>query len=170
MATMLQVVGPIDIPFERAEGSRKRINAEHARTFWEVEEARPLARKHGCYVFALRASRGFKPWYVGRSTKGLAQECFTPHKMGKYNEVLWQGHWGRPVMFFVVPGGNKKALPHAMVGQVEKFLIQLGAAKNPDLMNRHHAKSPDWGIAGVLRGGKGKPSNASRGFKSMMGL
>ena len=76
------VFGPFKIP--RTE-NRQRVDRRGLRDFWnEVETLRQrnesLASASGCYIFAIRAGKGAKPWYVGQATKTFRQECFTPHK------------------------------------------------------------------------------------------
>jgi len=65
----------------------------------------------------------------------------------------------------------KKGNPNAThIGDLEKFLIQTGLAANPELLNIKGTKAAEWGISGVLRGGKGKQSEAARDFKKFMKL
>ena len=46
----------------------------------------------GCYIFAIKAAKGFKPWYVGITKRqSFIKECFTPTKINIYNEVLASG-------------------------------------------------------------------------------
>ncbi len=62
MHTELFVVGPIDIGFaKQSKGPGKMIESEHARLFWEHAIAEAVSDKQGCYVFALRAGRGYTP-------------------------------------------------------------------------------------------------------------
>jgi len=80
------------------------------------------------------------------------------------------GNKGTPVMFFASPDANKKKVPTPICDEMEGALIQAALYENPDLRNVQKAKVPAWGIDGVLRGQKGKPTNAETGFKKMMGL
>src|SRR5580692_11425011 len=53
----------------------------------------------GCYVFAIRAGRGYTPYYVGQATKrAIPKEALNPSNREKYNVVLGYGR-GRPVIF-----------------------------------------------------------------------
>jgi hypothetical protein len=48
-------------------------------------------------------------------------------------------------------------------------LIQAGVAANPDnFLNIQGTKIEEWGIAGVLRSGKGKRSQAAKDFVRIM--
>lgn len=95
---------------------------------------------------------------------------FTSHKLSKYQEMVCDHRKGTPVLFFLV-APLKKGKPNARhVGQLEDFLIQNAAIVNEDLLNVRGTKQQEWGVAGVLRGGKGKPSKSARAFRQMMKL
>ncbi|QYY36868.1 hypothetical protein [Ruficoccus sp. ZRK36] len=129
-----------------------------------------MAGKQGCYVFALKAGRGHKPWYVGKATKSMYQECLSLDKLNKYNEVLFKGNKGTPVLFFIVLGGNKKKVPKGDIDEMEPFFIQNALTKNPDLTNIQKANVPAWTVKGVVRGGRGKPKPNTTSFRKMMGI
>jgi len=170
MATTLQVSGTFDVPYEKKPGNVKRVEKENGKAFWSSSGAKAYSHKHGCYVFAIRAGKGYVPHYVGKAGHGFERECFGSHKLVKYNKVLSEGKHGRPVLFFVAPAGTKRVVPARVLAQVEKFLIGLAAERNPDLQNKQHVRAPSWGITGVVRGGGGKRSSAAALFKSLMGL
>jgi hypothetical protein len=46
----------------------------------------------------------------------------------------------------------------------------LGITVNPNLLNEKGTKAPDWGIQGVIRGGKGKVSAVTMDFRKMFGI
>ena len=171
MASNLVVFGPFEVPYQRLDsGPVKHIGADDVREFWDGPETRAIADKQGCYVFAIRAARGFTPWYVGKATKSMRQECFAYHKIVHYNEVLFQGHRGTPVMFFVAPPGRAKRVRERVINDVETFLIQTAVYKNPDLRNVQGTRVPEWTIKGVARSPKGpRPRNAVK-FRKMMGI
>jgi hypothetical protein len=171
-STVLEVYGPIEIPHDGLKkGSSKRISRALAKEFWEQEDAQLLTQKQGCYIFSLRVGRGFTPWYVGKAGKTFEQECFTDHKIGHYNEVLWSGIKGTPVMFFVAQPGTKNKVSASIIKELETDLIQNAVHKNPDLCNIKNTKNlPKWGIAGIVRGGQGRNTIASSNFKKMMGI
>ena len=67
------------------------VNRRMCARFWQsVEQGEPgLAKAVGCYVFGIRAGRGAKPWYVGKTEmRSFKGECLTPDKLNKYNEAL----------------------------------------------------------------------------------
>jgi len=168
--TALETFGPVKIPFVGV-GKMKHIRDEHIAEFWGQAIARDMVKKQGCYVFALQASKGFVPWYVGKASKTFKQEIFTDHKIKKYNQLLWEGKKGTPVMFFVALPANLRKVPVKVINDMEKFLIQSAVLKNEDVLNTHNTKNlPEWSIKGVVRASKGKPSAKSQVFKTMMGL
>jgi len=169
--TILEVYGPFDISCDGQDrGSCKKIDKADAKEFWKQPDVSAISKKQGCYIFALRAAKGFTPWYVGQAGKNFLQECFTSHKMGHYNDVLWKGRKGAPVMFFVAPSGNKNKVSAGILKEMEEYLIQSAVYKNPDLSNIQNRKTPEWGISGVVRGGKGRRAVISNTFKKMMGI
>lgn len=133
MATDLEIIGPISIPFQKSgAGSAKHIGKAEVKAFWATKEAQDIADKQGCYVFALQAAKGFRPWYVGKATKSMGQECMQTHSLAHYNEVLFKGNKGTPVLFFVVLGGNKKKVSAPVIGEMETFFIQTVLTKHPE--------------------------------------
>lgn len=171
MAKDLEIVGPFDIPFQRQLiGSAKHIGRPEVREFWTKPDAAAVASKQGCYVFALRASRGFRPLYIGKATKGMAKECFTHHKLAHFNQVLFQAPKGTPVMFFAVLPGTKCKVSAKTIDQIETFFIQTAVNHRPDILNVQKTNIPNWTVKGVVRGGAGKPPKNAVQFRKMMGI
>lgn len=167
MTTIFSVHGPLEVPVYVGKASRT-ITEECARRFFTTHTAHASSR--GCYVFGIRAGKGFTPGYVGRATKSFRQEVFAPHKLSKYQQMLADYQRGTPVLFFLV-APMRKGKPNAThVSELEEFLIQVGVAANENLLNIRGTKEENWGVAGVLRSGIGKPSKGARQFKSMMKL
>jgi hypothetical protein len=168
------VQGPITIPCQRSGKNTKikHIGDAEIKNFWENETAKELAAKNGCYIFAIKAGRGYTPWYIGQASKSLKSECFQDHKRSKYSAVAFDEKIpGTPVMFFIIPPGNKKKVPKEILNDLEKTLIQAAKIKNPELLNIKKTKNgPKWGIKGVLRSTPGQPSEQSSILKKMMGF
>lgn len=169
MTTDLKLYGPFDILCPN-HGATKFIDTQEKKAFLATIAKEGLSEKQGCYIFALRASKGFCPWYVGKATKTIKQECMGNHQLQHYNAVLSKGYKGTPVMFFALLDGTKKKVPKGICNEMEGVLIQAALYENPDLRNVQKAKVPAWGIDGVLRGKRGKPTKDEAGFKRMMGL
>ena len=165
--TEFQVVGPFGIPVYRGASGRI-IRKEDGEEFFKTHQG--YGDRVGCYVFGMRAGRGITPVYVGKTNRRFLAECFTSDKLTKYNRCLVDYLRGTPVMFFVVLPKKRGVDNKAHIKELEEFLIQAGVAANPDLLNVKGTKKAEWSIIGVLRTGRGKPSQAASSFKNMMKL
>jgi len=171
MAQDLIIHEPIDVPYRKPKkGSTKFITNQNVRAFWQKPEAAAMAAKQGCYVFALRASKGFTPWYAGMATKSFRQETLHSTKLAHYNEVLFDGRKGKPVIVFIAPSDKRNKVPAKICDVIETFLIQSAYKQNPKIKNRQKTKMPNWTIAGVVRPNRGPVSKTANDFKKMMGL
>ena len=169
--TELIVLGPYSIPYDgHAKGISKQITRENAKSFWQQEEVEQIAMKQGCYIFALKTGKGFTPWYVGKTTKNFKQEALHPTKLNHYNEVIFKGRRGTPVVFLIAKPANLKTIPKKHLDDLERFLIQNAYYKNPEIKNKQNVSDPSWSITGVVRGGKGKASTNAKQFKCMLNL
>ena len=161
-----QVKGPMKVPTYDGKAA-KIVDSEALPAFWESSG---VAKRRGCYLFAVRASKGIRPIYVGRATKTFKQEVFTPHKLEKYQRCLADVAKGTPVLFFVMLPTAKGKPNVKVIKQAEDYLIQTAVSRNPELLNVKGTDLEDWGIVGVLRGGSGKPSKAATALRKMLGL
>jgi len=100
----------------------------------------------------------------------MKQECFTDHKLEHFNEVLFSGDKGTPVLFFVVPGGNRCKVNAKAIDGIETFLIEAALAKNPSLSNIQKTKLPNWSISGVVRAARGQPKKNAVAFRTALGI
>ncbi len=73
------------------------------------------------------------PYYVGHTIRGFSSECFQPHKIEKYNEILAEHH-GRPKMYFLVLDTKYNA---RAIKALEVTMIGLGM--EPTLTSQRHA-------------------------------
>ena len=165
MTIFFTVAGPLDIPYYQGKSGRT-ITDENVEAFWKQHEAHAL--KRGCYVFGIRAGKGYTPAYVGQATNTFKQEVFSSHKLTRYQQVLADYGKGTPVLFFLVAPVKRGKPNKALIGDLEDYLIQTAVSANPDLMNIRGTKAEEWGISGVLRGGKGKASSAAKAFRKIM--
>jgi len=170
MSSDLIVSGPFEIPFSLSQAKIKCIDTHHAKEFWSKAETEPFHKKQGIYVFCTRAGKGFRPVYVGKSSKGFKGECFTSHKLHHYAQALSNGDKGKPVMFFIAAAGKINKIPAKTISEIEDLMIQFAIAKNPNLRNKVGTKVADWTIKGVVRGGKGKQTKAASAFTTLMGI
>lgn len=158
---VFEVQGPFDVPCDDERGGRS-IDAGHGRALFEDSEAEELAGIRGCYVFGLRGSRGhITPWYVGKTSKGTFEsECFTSHKLVKYNKALMISGRGTPVLFFLVHPRQRGRANSEAIEQLETFLIQLAAATNENLLNETKKEGRWWSVRGFE--GSGRPTQAAK--------
>ena len=163
--TDFQVHGPFEVPVHHGAAGRI-VRAAEGTEFFGSHPA--LAPRRGCYVFGIRAGGGITPVYVGKTHGSFAEECFTPHKLGKYNEGLVEYARGTPVLFLLTPPERRGPPNQGHINELEAFLIQTGVAANEDLLNVQGTGGADWTITGVLRAGQGRPSDSASLFKTMM--
>ena len=130
------IEGPFKIPCIHGT----KLIEEDLSGFWNRHKT--LAASIGCYIFAVRAGRGYTPLYVGKTTKSFESECFTSHKRNHYHYSL--GHYLKctAVMFFVVLRKAKGKVNASEIKQVENFLIQVGSTVNPEIRNIKGAGLP----------------------------
>lgn len=125
--------------------------------FWAADSpANYLANECGCYVFAMRASSGLCPVYVGKATRTFKQEAFNATNKHKFHNGFSEWARGTPLMYFVVHPSSRGHTNVTQIGKIEDFLIQAGAAKNPGIMNIRGVQQPKWSIKGVIRSKAGK--------------
>ena len=165
MTTLFTVTGPRIVPIYKGKAGRT-ITDDNTIQFWKTNS--DLMSQRGCYVFGIRASKGLKPAYVGKATKNFKQEVVSHHKLTRYQQYLADVSKGTPVLFFVTAPKRQGAPNSKHIEQLEDFLIQAGVAANPDFLNIRGTKVEEWGIAGVLRAGKGKKSKSARDFIKLM--
>ena len=161
MATF-SVNGPFKVSVTDRRNGRI-ITKEDIRDFWMHNES--FAAGVGCYVFAFRAARGYKPIYIGKTRRTFQQEVFTDHKVRKYNAALADQIRGTGVLFFVTLDKTKGPVNKRAIDEAESYLIQSGLVANSDLANDQKVKTPSWNIKGVIRGGRGaipKPAKELR--------
>jgi hypothetical protein len=139
--------------------------------FWNHSEGlSELGGERGCYVFAIRAGRGFTPIYVGKATKSFKQECLNPANKHKFSEGLADYEKGTPILYFIRHPPQRGKTNSKQIVEIENFLIQNASIRNPDLQNVHGRNAPNWSIRGVIRGGKGKPTKPESEFRKLMGI
>ena len=161
------VRGPLEVPYYQGKGGRT-ITDENIVEFWQANKN--YENRRGCYVFGIRAGKGFAPGYVGKATKSLKQEAFTPHKLSRYQQFLADYAKATPILFLILAPVQKGKPNTSQINEIEKYLINLAVTANPDLLNQKETRAPDWGIKGVVRGGKGKTSSGTKDFRQMLGI
>lgn len=163
--TVFSVHGPFEMPCQKNKAS-KSITTENTKQFWKENEH--FRSKKGCYIFALKAARGYTPYYIGKTKKSFSEEIFKPHKLNKYHSAFADRLHGKPVFFFVLPPSKRGKVNAKHIAELERFLIQTGANVNPNLVNVRGTKPLGWAINGVIRNGKGMPSKGATHLKKCL--
>lgn len=160
--------GPFPLITARNSHGRE-LDPVALRTFWKQTGCEAIAQRSGCYAFAVRTSKRYIPYYVGKTGVGFTRECFTRRNVGLYNRALaLHGKSAAPVLFLLC--GRSAKVKSRMISEIETFFIQHGADKNPDLINVKGRPIAKWRIPGVIRGGGGKPSRAARDLRRAFGI
>lgn len=172
-----EIFGPLQI--ER-KPDNNLVDKKRLAEFWKnLEKDHPgLPMACGCYIFVTKASKGFKPWYVGKANKSFKQECFSEQKLNHYNDVLAtiasKNGKGDPKLFLVArktEGGkftssSKDEKGHSDVNFLENYLIAEALRKNPKIRNTKGTKFlSEIRVPGFLNSGKGKLSEPSKALK-----
>jgi len=148
------VHGPFDVPFE--PDKQGKMVAKDLSAFWDkVGDCR--ARK-GVYVFAVRASKGYTPIYVGKTDRQTFEdEAFTRHNLAThYNPALLDYRKGCAVLFLIAHPFARGAPNKLCIDEIETFMIDLGSIKNTNLSNVRKRKQHRWRIVGAVRSERGE--------------
>ena len=163
------VAGPFELSRHTSKKIITRQSVSDLKADLETWEE-GLSEACGCYVFALRAGKGYTPYYVGQACKSsVFHEALNASNRGKYNEALGDSA-GTPVLF-VLPRRTPKGKfrkPKATGGGLgdldflEDWLIAAAIEKNPRLINnkktRFLRKIHVRGFFNAKRGGSTKAS------------
>jgi hypothetical protein len=172
------VFGPFEIPRVLPDltiiDNRKNHAVENVSQDADNDNGEPkgksgLSNAPGCYVFVMKAAKGYMPWYVGKSVKPAfttVEEALSPQKVNKYNYIISQKK-GTPMLFIVaaLTDGGKfcKRTRNGLlaVNFVEQWLIGQALNKNPELLNVHYAGFlRSLHVPGMINPKPGKPSAA----------
>ena len=169
MNTKLEVYGPFKVPTAKKRVSRT-IGPAQVKRFLDVIAAEKLSNKQGCYVFALRYTQGYVPYYIGNAAK-MSAECMDKEQLKHYNDALSkEGSTGTPAMFILAQSGSKKALAKEIRDELATALLQAALISNPKVRNLTKGQRPKWSVAGAIRGGRGRPAESTAIFNDMMGF
>jgi hypothetical protein len=176
---LYQPFEPFELPRKKVPSGQKVLDfsAPVLKTFWaEVDEEYPcLPGAKGCYIFAIKAGKGIRPWYVGQTQKSFAQECFQPQKRNHYTEASHNNKKGTPLLLLLArttAGGKftNGAVDARELDFVEQMLIGLALGQNKELLNKkttkymRHLKLP-----GVLNTNVGPPTEAVKKLRLTLG-
>src|SRR5437870_608456 len=144
----------------RGEPGNRALDRRLCNQFW-AREADGWGRERGCYVFALRRGRGYRPLYVGKTTRSFDVECFGDRNYRVLHEAM-EGERGALVLFLLRYERRRGRFNGNVVADLEKFLVETALDKNPGLKNRVYTRrTPGFTIFGVHRSGAGNPGRAA---------
>lgn len=178
--TQYEVFGPYDVPVELTRKKAKQIierktsPEEEANgvfgldSWWGQDERADLRSCTGCYVFAMRAGKGYTPWYVGKTSKRtLEDEAFTDRNIKMMN-ALANNIKGTLVLFLVSTGRAKTNDKH--VDEIETWLIEKASAANSGLLNVQKTKDADWTINGLMGDGRKSQPDPAKALARALNL
>lgn len=168
--------GPFEI--KKQKNGLVDMSKSAKKHFWDYvkEKYSSLPSSCGCYLFAIRAAKGIKPWYVGLAGKqSFEKECFTAHKINIYNEVIARKK-GNPLLFLIAKRTKKGKLAnpskrgHQHNINLETILIGVTLEKNPELMNIKKTKFlKEMCVPCLINTPKRKPTKSEIDFKIAIG-
>lgn len=137
--------GPYKLPEQNHE-----IDDQQKSAFWDrVSKENPsIPGGVGCYIFAIRAAKGYRPWYVGKTERQcFRDETWQPGKLLLYQRVLKQ-HKGTPVLFLLAKKSPKdhfvrptiRQRVRGSISELERMLIATCKQRNSKLLNKMHTK------------------------------
>jgi hypothetical protein len=134
-----QPYGPFELP--RSNGG---IDLRKKNAFWRSldDEYPSLPSAVGCYIFGLKAAKGYGPWYVGKTEKQcFMTETWQPSKLLSYGDVI-RSHSGKPILFLlakITPSGRFAKPTTRKSGSIkalEEMLIGTCLQRNCKLLNK----------------------------------
>jgi hypothetical protein len=170
-----QNYGPFEIPRTNSNVSLSHV----VQFFTQLERIEPgLKNARGCYVFAMRAGKGIRPWYVGKATgnSGFEQEALHSDKLAKYNTVIARYRKGTPVLFFLARRtGNDTRFSASTYESdakwLERYLLGFAWEANPNLVNnRDTGMLREGSVPGLLNSSKRGLTDTDRQLKRAFNL
>ena len=131
-----------------------------------------ILNKMGVYIFCIRASGGTLPWYVGKTSRTLAQEIMDSDKLVKYNDILYARKKGVPCFYFLAPRSPKGVkVANSHLPAIEESMIAIAYERNHELANINSTKG-SWSIDGIMGGdgGKRRLTREENDFCKVMGI
>lgn len=175
-----ETYGPLELP--RGYDNLLNFSEYDRKTMWddfEAEAAAPRLRDAcGCYVFAVRAAKGMRPWYIGKAERqAFKNECFTPHKVKRYNEILQSTKRGTPLLFFFARKtptrdvwSKPSALEYRDIDLLEDLLIGAALRRNKRLLNVQKTDLlRKMEVPGFINSRRGKLNTTAAQMKALIG-
>lgn len=168
MSTFI-VKGPFEVPVKIQKTGAKTIDKEELD---KLASRCPTFGEIGCYVFSLKAAKGSKPLYVGKTEKQtISNEAFGWRNKNLVNEALNDQKRGKLQIWTVTQHNARGPKNKSAIGEIEKVITSWAIEKNPNLLNSHNTKKGDsWSIKGVQSSSRGIRPQEAIAFRKMMGL
>ncbi|MGA9794209.1 MAG: hypothetical protein WBQ17_01615 [Rhizomicrobium sp.] len=169
MATF-DVKGPFRVPTIKLKTGVSVIDEEKntIRQFWESTDLRD---RRGCYVFVIKAAKGYTPIYVGRATTSRFDTEVLNARNVKNGNLTMAARYRGALYVFLLPARKARGKVNGNhIAQVEEYLIGHAARKNKDLINVRLLPSNPWSVAGLVNAGQGQPPLAVQELKRALGI
>lgn len=169
------VKGYFEVPLREVNAANrkgKEIDSGRLNDFWRyVDRAENISSKKGVYIFANKVSHGFKPIYVGMTSKTFKNECFQAHKVNKLQNFFDNSLRTKLVLFFIVKESSRDAKDDDdVIADVESFFIYQAYMANENLLN-DRKKDPEWSVQDVYRDRTpGQPTMSVQNLKQCLNM
>ncbi|MEO0382217.1 MAG: hypothetical protein AAF234_01585 [Pseudomonadota bacterium] len=160
-----------EVPVARQKSGGREIELARLKLVADEDaELKTLLESKGVYVFTLKAGKGRKPWYVGKSERStLLKEGFNSRNILSLNSLINSRKGTLEVSF--VTELRKRGKPNLReIGEIEYMLIGAAAERNHDLLNKHHVAGDTFKIRNIYNSGAGKRSNQQAAFADIFGM
>ena len=130
-----------------------------------------LLAANGVYVFSIKAGRGRKPWYVGKSEKStFLKEAFNERNKNALAHLI-NNRKGTLQVSFCTQAKSRGKPNLKQIGEIEYLLIGHAAERNSALLNKQNKlQIDDFCIKNIYNSGAGKAASHEKAFKSLIGL
>jgi hypothetical protein len=141
----------------------KRIDKNRLLEFWEDVAS---GNRRGVYIFGIRAGKGFRPLYVGRTIDQTLKKRVQQHlDSGKFDRMLREYKKATPILFLLSREGKGRKSTSA-IDELEIEFINYAFDRNNDLHNDRLIRTPKYVVQGF---GRGRPSAAVQDLKKIIG-
>jgi hypothetical protein len=169
-----QPFGPFKMPT-----NGKQVNRHASAAFWSKVDQHDsgLSSAVGCYIFAIRAGRGAKPWYVGKTERQTFKgETWSAGKLNIYNEALNSRMRGSGILYLIAKRTRTGRFAKPRQGGIgdirvlENLLIGSCLARNSDLLNAKQIKHlRTIVVPGYMNDLRGAPSTSAKKLAKLLG-
>ncbi len=167
-------------PFPLPRVGQRRIDASKRAEFWRRIDARHdgLSKAVGCYVFAIIASKGALPWYVGKATRrGFDREAWNRQRIGSYQKELRGRRRGTPVLYLLakLSSRGRFAKPSKRnqpeIDLLERLILESALQRNRKFHDRRDTRHlQSISMPGFINAKPGRPPRAAQRLADVLGM